>query len=99
MQNTHWATAARQASYALAALPVEKRNAALRGMMAALRAQQAEIFAANRQDLRAAEAESLAAPLLKRLKFDEKKLKDVLDGLDSLIALPDPLGKPPWPGN
>ena len=44
-------------------------------------------------DLAAAEGENLAGPLLKRLKFDEKKLKDVLDGLDSLIALPDPLGK------
>ena len=93
MQNTHWAKAARQASYALAALPVEQRNAALRGMMDALRAQQAEIFAANEQDLRAAEAESLAAPLLKRLKFDEQKLADVLSGIKALIALPDPLNR------
>ncbi|MBN2271199.1 MAG: glutamate-5-semialdehyde dehydrogenase, partial [Sedimentisphaerales bacterium] len=34
-----------------------------------------------------------AAPLLKRLKFDEAKLSDVCEGIESLIRLPDPVGQ------
>ena len=47
MQNKSWAKAARQASYALAALPLEERNRALKGMARALEAHQADIFSAN----------------------------------------------------
>ena len=38
-------------------------------------------------------SENLAAPLLKRLKFDEKKLNDVVEGIHSLMDLEDPVGK------
>ena len=93
MQIMEWAKKAREASYALSALEIEKRNAALRGIQTALQAHAEEIFARNAEDLRQAEQENLAGPLLKRLKFDDGKLKDVLSGIDSLIALPDPLGK------
>jgi glutamate-5-semialdehyde dehydrogenase len=34
----------------------------------------------------------LAAPLLKRLKFDEGKITEAVDGLSSLIGLADPVG-------
>lgn len=87
------ACAARQAAYALSALDVEKRNAALKGIQTALKAHAGEIFQENERDLKAAEEEMLAAPLLKRLKFDEKKMQEVLSGIDSLIALPDPIGQ------
>ena len=93
MQNKSWAKAARQASYALAALPLEERNRALKGIARALEAHQADIFAANEADLRAAAEERLAPPLMKRLKFDGQKLNDVLSGLTSLQALPDPLNR------
>ncbi len=93
MQVKEAAAAARQAAYALAQLTDEQRNAALRGMAEALRRHAPGIFAANQQDMRKAEEEKLAFPLLKRLKFDESKLSDVCAGLSSLAALPDPLGK------
>ena len=57
-----------------------------------LEAQKETIFAANKLDLAAAEKEGLAAPLLKRLKFDEGKLTAVQEGLVSLAQLPDPIG-------
>lgn len=41
----------------------------------------------------AAEISGLATPLLKRLKFDEEKLNDVCNGIDSLITLDDPVNK------
>ena len=84
---------ARQAAYRLSALSHEQRNRALRAMAESLEDRAGEIFRQNRLDLAAAEQESLAPPLLKRLKFDESKLRDVISGLHSLERLPDPLGK------
>lgn len=92
MQVKDLAVSARNASYGLSALPLEARNRALAGIQQALTAQAAHIFAENRLDLDQAAQENLAAPLLKRLKFDEKKMQDVISGIDSLMALPDPLG-------
>ena len=93
MQEKQWAVSARQASYTLSALSLEERNAALRGIQAAIKKNAADIFAQNALDMAQAAEESLAAPLLKRLKFDEGKLRDVLGGLNSLLSLPDPLGR------
>ena len=93
MEQKQWALDARQASYQLAVLSLEERNAALKGIQEALKKHKETIFAQNALDMAQAEEEHLAMPLLKRLKFDEAKLADVLSGLDSLIALPDPLGK------
>ena len=93
MEQKQWALDARQAAYKLAVLSVEERNAALRGIQAALKQHKDTIFEQNRLDMAQAEEEHLAGPLLKRLKFDEAKLNDVCSGIDSLIALPDPLGK------
>lgn len=92
MQVKELAAFARDAAYALAALPIDKRNQALEGIKKALIQNKEIIFARNQLDLEDAERESLAAPLLKRLKFDEQKMQDVLSGIDSLIRLPDPLG-------
>lgn len=93
MQVKEAAAAARQAAYALAQLTHEQRIAALQGMAQALKAHAQDIFAANREDMQSAQAENLTAPLMRRLKFDERKLQDVITGLFSLSGLPDPLGK------
>ena len=93
MQVKELAARARQAAYRLSALTVEERNRALSSIQQALQAHADLIYAQNALDIREAEAEQLAAPLLKRLKFDAKKLADVLAGMDSLLALPDPLGR------
>ena len=53
-----------------------------------------EISAANRADLHRGESEGLAAPLMKRLKFDAAKLERAVAGLQTLKAAPDPLGRP-----
>jgi len=52
-----------------------------------------EIIKANNEDLQRSREEKLAEPLLKRLKFDEAKIVDVIDGINSLIKLEDPVGK------
>ncbi len=77
----------------MAATPVELRNAALAAMRDALLANKDAIFAANREDLAAAETNHVAPAVAHRLLFDERKLADVCAGIDSLIGLPDPVGR------
>lgn len=84
---------AKAASIRLAAAKTELKNEALGQMAQALRARSDEIVKANQADLAKAAAENLAAPLLKRLKFDEKKIAEVCEGLESLIGLDDPVGQ------
>lgn len=90
---TELAIAAKKASIGLAALSTEKKNEALESIAKALLDYKNEIFSANQADLERSKAENLAAPLLKRLKFDEGKLNDVVAGIKSLIGLPDPIGE------
>lgn len=84
---------ARQASTVLAAASAEQKNQALAAIRAALQAESAAIITANKADLEQAQRENLAAPLLKRLKFDQAKIDEACAGLDSLMTLDDPVGK------
>ena len=82
---------AKAASTPLSDTSVELRNRALLAMAEALRAHSAEIGEANGRDLEA--YRDLGDALQKRLVFDEKKLRGVVDGLEALASLPDPLGR------
>jgi len=84
---------AKEASLLCAALPRAAKDAALSAAMRALRSRSAAIFAANAADMERSRAEGLPGPLLKRLKFDEAKLDEVVSGIESLIGLDDPVGK------
>ncbi len=80
-------------SYKMAALSCQARNDILQGVKEALLQNAASIFEANAKDLENAKTSGIAASVIKRLKFDEGKLKDVTAGIEQLIALPDPIGK------
>jgi glutamate-5-semialdehyde dehydrogenase len=84
---------AKLASNQLLAIKTDAKNNALAEVAKALKQKSAEIIAANEEDLVLAEKNNLAAPLLKRLKFDENKIADVCAGIDTLIKLDDPIGK------
>ena len=87
------AARAKQAAPRLAAVAGEVKNSALALISRTLKAHAADIVAANREDLRQAEQEKLAVPLLKRLRFDLPKIDAVCAGLESLIQLDDPVGR------
>jgi len=87
------AAAAKSASIRLAAVKTDMKNNALLEIAKALRQRSVEIIAANQQDLAESEKNNLAAPLLKRLKFDEGKIAQTIAGIESLIQLDDPVGK------
>lgn len=83
---------AKTASIQLTAVGGEDRNRAIENIAKALEKEKTAIISANKLDLQKAESENLAAPLLKRLKFDETKIAEAVDGLMSLMRLPDPVG-------
>ncbi len=83
---------ARQAAYRMAVASEETRNACIRAMAALLSERQAEILEANAVDTaRAAEA-GLGQSLYKRLVLSERKLGVMIESLESVAELPDPLG-------
>ena len=75
----------------MAANTEENRNKALLAVSEALLQNQERIFSANAADMEQAQKDGVAGPVLKRLKFDEGKLRDVTAGIKDLIGLPDPL--------
>lgn len=83
---------AKEASIRLAAVRSEVKDQALAAIARALEANKNEIISANRADMERSERENLAAPLMKRLRFDEDKIKEACEGLESLIGLADPVG-------
>jgi glutamate-5-semialdehyde dehydrogenase len=87
------AAQAKQASIHLAAASTELKNKALKAIADALEDSKHEIAAANKQDMERSVLESLDAPLLKRLKFDEDKIAATIEGINSLIQLDDPVGE------
>jgi glutamate-5-semialdehyde dehydrogenase len=87
------AKSAKNASISLAAVKTKEKNNALSEIGKALRNNTKAIVEANKLDLQAAQKNNLAAPLLKRLKFDESKIEQVIAGIESLINLEDPVGQ------
>lgn len=78
-------------SFQMSLLDGEVRNRALTAVAESLSEKKEQIFAANKLDLEKAAEAKLASPIVKRLKFDEGKLTDVINGINSLIGLKDPL--------
>ena len=83
----------KQDSPKLAGLSEAQRNLALEKVKEALLLNKEEIFLENKKDMESAEEMGIAPAVKKRLKFDEHKLMDVVNGISELIKLPDPLGK------
>lgn len=78
-------------SFQMSLLSGDVRNNALDAIAKALQDKKDKILKANKADLDNAAAIKLASPILKRLKFDNQKLSDVINGIESLISLKDPL--------
>lgn len=93
MEIVQSAQAAKKASIALAAISTEIKQAALERIAQRLTEKASQIAEANKIDIARSESQNLASPLLKRLKFDEEKITEVVKGIYSLIKLPEPVGE------
>lgn len=87
------AQSAKRAAITLSGLSGEQKNKALELIAERLNQNKEAIFRANQEDVERSISENLAAPMVKRLRFDDKKLSEVLDGIKSLIGLENPVGR------
>jgi glutamate-5-semialdehyde dehydrogenase len=83
---------ARAAARQLALASPEARTKAINGMAKALRARAADVLKANLADQDAAREKGMDSAMLDRLGLDEARLEGVAKALDSIAAIPDPVG-------
>lgn len=83
---------ARQASRILASLDSQSKNHALQCIYDALLANKNEILQQNQIDIKNGEQKQLEPSLLDRLALNEQRFQAMLQGLQDVIALADPIG-------
>ena len=88
---------AKYASKKIATLPVGLKNTALLNIAKNLKENQEKIFEANKRDLEEAlplvESGELKQSVFNRLKLDENKMRDMIQGIIDISNLEDPIGK------
>ena len=91
------ASNAKQASKKLATLSTEIKNKALLAIAQAFENNTSVIFEANKKDLQEAqilvEKGELSQSTFNRLKLDENKMRDMIQGIIDIYELVDPVGK------
>ena len=88
---------AKEASLKIAGADVEIKNNALNNIADAIQTHKEEIFAANKQDLENAQSlvneGKLSKSTFNRLKLDENKMRDMIQGVRDISLLDNPVGK------
>jgi glutamate-5-semialdehyde dehydrogenase len=84
---------ARAAARVLAPKERAAKDRALGAVARGLRASALDLLAANAADLDAARARGTKGALLDRLALDEGRVRAVADSVESVVALPDPVGE------
>ena len=86
---------AKEASYDLAARSAEEKNAMLLAIARALTEEGnlASLAAANAEDVAAAKANGKPEPFIDRLTLTDKRIATMIEGLEQIAALPDPVGE------
>ena len=85
--------AARAASALLAAASTAAKDGALLALARRIRAARVALQAANAQDVAAAQAAGLAAPMVDRLRLSDAVIEQMAEGCEQVAALPDPIGE------
>ena len=83
---------AKAAARALTTATTDEKNEALQNAANELRADAANIIAANQEDMKLAEAENVGAARLDRIMLDEARLEGIAQALEAIITLADPVG-------
>lgn len=84
---------ARAASRVVAAADTNIKNRALLAMAEALRTATPALIEANEKDLAAGRAKGLDAAMLDRLELTPKRIAGMIEGLQQVAALADPIGE------
>jgi glutamate-5-semialdehyde dehydrogenase len=84
---------ARAAARLLALAEPARKTAALRAAAAAVRAEARAILQANAEDIDGARRENATPAFIDRLMLDEKRVAAMAAGIESVAAVPDPVGE------
>jgi glutamate-5-semialdehyde dehydrogenase len=83
---------AKAAAAPLARAGTAAKNDALRGMARGIRDRASYLKGENAKDLSAGADRGLPAPMLDRLRLTDAVIRQMADGIDEVVALPDPVG-------
>lgn len=83
---------AKNASLEMAELTTEIKNQALLNIADAIEKNKEKIFEANKTDLEQAK-DSVSLSVFNRLKLDENKMRDMIQGIRDVVKLEEPIGK------
>jgi len=83
---------AREAAHVLRSMSRAVKDAVLRDAAGRLRARREALKAENAKDLAAGREKGLSAAMLDRLELTEKRIDAMAEGLETVAALPDPVG-------
>ncbi len=84
---------AREASQILARSKTNQKNNALEEIAIQLDQQRNQLTSANNQDLEAGKNKGLDSALLDRLALNEARITGMIEGLQQIASLPDPIGE------
>lgn len=84
---------ARKASRAIARASSQEKNAALLAIADAISEQREQLKVANQRDMKRGEENGLDAALLDRLQLTDSTIDTMIEGLQQVAALPDPVGE------
>ena len=84
---------AKSARAVIATAPTQTKNAALLAIKEAMAASRLSILQANLKDLDAGRNQGLGAALLDRLELNDARIDGMIEGVEHIIALPDPVGE------
>jgi glutamate-5-semialdehyde dehydrogenase len=85
--------AAREASFEVSRLTPAGKNKVLKQAAALLKKNTARLLHENAKDLKSAHAAGLNAAMVDRLTLNEKRIREMADGVLSVAGLADPIGK------
>lgn len=83
---------AKNASLEMAELTTEIKNQALLNIADAIEKNKEKIFEANKTDLEQAQ-DNVSPSVFNRLKLDENKMRDMIQGIRDIVKLEEPIGK------
>jgi glutamate-5-semialdehyde dehydrogenase len=84
---------AKEASLRLGITPTPVKNAALEKMAENIEKHSDEIIQENKKDVETAKSKNVSFSLIDRLLLNEKRIKDMVEGLRQVASLPDPVGE------
>jgi len=90
---TELARKARKASFSLACLDTDTKNAVLRTLAEKIEAAEAALIETNKLDLEVGRKLELSDAMLDRLELSPKRIRDMAEGVRQVADLPDPVGE------